>query len=79
MGWCGGGQLAANIWNEVRDFIPLKLRMEVGREIINLFEKEDCDTIHEAEVLCEDALYWKCIDCGELLMDNKSLCEVCEE
>jgi len=56
MGWAGGSRLADDVWDVIRDLIPdSKQRALTAREIIKLFEHEDCDTIDEAEILCEDA------------------------
>lgn len=56
MGWAGGSYLAEKIWLLVRHFIPEgDQRTLVARQVIDEFENEDCDTIDEAETLCQDA------------------------
>lgn len=58
MGWCGGGELAEEVWVAVRSLIPVgRGRMVAARKIIDLFERRDCDTIIDAESLCADAGY----------------------
>ena len=58
MGWCGGGELAEDVWAAVRNLLPVgRGRMVAARKIIDLFERRDCDTIREAESLCADAGY----------------------
>ena len=58
MGWCGGGELAEDVWAAVRNLLPVgRGRMVAARKIIDLFKRRDCDTIREAESLCADAGY----------------------
>ena len=58
MGWCGGGELAEEVWVAVRNLVPVgRGRMVAARKIIDLFERCDCDTIIEAESLCAVAGY----------------------
>ena len=55
MGWAGGSILAEEIWKVVSKEIPKKAHKKIARKLIDLFESEDCDTIDEAEDLCEAA------------------------
>ena len=56
MGWANGSYLAGEVWAAVRRYIPKgKKRRNVAQVLIALFEEFDCDTIDEAEQLCEDA------------------------
>ena len=56
MGWASGSELAEDVWKVVRKLIEDKrARMKAARQIIELFEDHDCDTIDEAEQLCRDA------------------------
>jgi hypothetical protein len=56
MGWASGSQLAEDVWDLVRHYIPPgELRAKTARRIVDLFERMDCDTIDEAQHLCEDA------------------------
>jgi len=56
MGWASGSELAEDVWDAVQRFIPQgEPRRKVAREIIELFEDRDCDTIDEAESLCKAA------------------------
>lgn len=55
MGWASGSELAEDVWDTVRKYIPVKNRRRVARKIVDLFEQQDCDTIHECEKLMNDA------------------------
>jgi hypothetical protein len=55
MGWADGSELAEDVWNLFRDFVPTKSQERVASELIDLFENMDCDTIEECEQLCQDA------------------------
>jgi hypothetical protein len=56
MGWCGGSELAEEVWSCVRTLIPASdARTIAARKIIYYFEQCDCDTMPEATELCEDA------------------------
>jgi len=57
MGWAGGSIIAEEVWLVVSKHIPKgSQRALVAREIIDIFENADCDTINEAKTLCQDAL-----------------------
>ena len=43
MGWAAGGDLASDVYDLVRDFIPEDKRKEISNQIISLFEDEDAD------------------------------------
>ncbi len=50
MGWCGGGELAEEVWVAVRSLIPVgRGRMVAARKIIDLFERRDCSACHVCE------------------------------
>lgn len=55
MGWASGSQLAQDVWDLIRPFLYVSERQRVARQLIDLFENMDCDTIDEAEQLCQDA------------------------
>lgn len=55
MGWAGGSILAKDLWSLVRYYIPVSERKLVARQFVEFFEKEDCDTIYEAQDLVRDA------------------------
>ena len=56
MGWCGGSELAADVWSAIRNLLPAgDARTIAARKIIYYFEQRDCDTMVEASELCEDA------------------------
>jgi hypothetical protein len=58
MGWGSGSSLAADVWKAVRFLIPAgDSRMIAARKITYEFQERDCDTILEAEELCDDAGY----------------------
>lgn len=51
MGWASGSSLAAEVWAIVEPFIDIECKQQVACEIIEAFEREDCDTLMEAEDL----------------------------
>lgn len=55
MGWSGGSELAEQIWEIVRDHIPDDAKQAVALDLVDLFEYEGCDTMHECTLLMEDA------------------------
>lgn len=55
MGWASGSALADDVWALFRDYVPKKYREHAARELIDLFEDNDCDTMCECEQLQEDA------------------------
>lgn len=55
MGWASGSAIAESVWDSVRKYIPKAKRQKVAREIVDVFESEDCDTMYEAERLMKDA------------------------
>ena len=55
MGWASGSELAEDVWDVVRPFIPMEERKKVARSIVQAFENRDCDTLDEAETLIADA------------------------
>ena len=67
MSWAGGSYLAEEVWNVVRPLVPAQKRRAAAREIIELFEDEDCDTIDEAGELCKDAGREYDEDAGEVV------------
>ena len=54
MGWTAGSELGEKVWSLVREFVPAERRQAVALKVIDLFEAEDCDTMHEAEQLMSD-------------------------
>lgn len=86
MGWASGSELAEEIWDIVRPYIPNgdQGRKLIARDIIEAFENHDCDTMDECEQLQEDAqLPQTCWDCGEEFdygtLNSDGLCKECEE
>jgi len=55
MGWASGSAIAETVWDAVRKHIPKDKRQKVAREIVEVFESEDCDTMDEARRLMKDA------------------------
>lgn len=43
MGWCTGSNMANDIWNEVKGWIPFDKQKEVATKIYNIFANEDAD------------------------------------
>lgn len=67
MGWSGGSYVAEQVWDLIKDFIPKNKKKKVAREIIDIMEDQDCDTIDEAEELCEAAKREIDEDTGEVI------------
>lgn len=57
MGWSSGSELAGNIWGLISNYIPEDKKKEVAKDLIQLFEYRDCDTLHECRDLMLDAGY----------------------
>jgi hypothetical protein len=55
MGWSRGSEIAAEVWDLVKEFVPTKKRKSIAKQIVDLFEDNDCDTMYEAEDLMEAA------------------------
>jgi hypothetical protein len=55
MGWASGSELAENVWELVRPYLPANERMQVARKFIEAFEHFDCDTMYEVPDLYADA------------------------
>ena len=55
MGWASGSAIAEAVWATVSPFIPVKHHEKVAKELVELFENEDCDTMYEAEELMDAA------------------------
>jgi len=55
MGWASGSILAEEIWDLLGPFVPARKRKELARELVELFEGHDCDTMDEAVDLMKDA------------------------
>lgn len=84
MGWFGGTEIAINVWDSVREYIPEEKRKEVANELIDTLQDQDWDCVEEAKQLCIDAGYplycWDCdeeVPAGEL--DEDHLCKNCKE
>ncbi len=58
MGWSSGSTLAEQIWDIVKDHIPLEDQPEVAAGICSEFENHDCDTLYEARLLHKTALIY---------------------
>lgn len=43
MGWASGSYLAQELWEEVRELIPLDKRREVAMKFFTMFSNEDAD------------------------------------
>lgn len=57
MGWATGSYIAEEVWGIVREFIPIRKRKVVARDIIEVFENEDADDFSDDMLICEDAGY----------------------
>ena len=47
MGWCGGAQIAEDVWSLIRPHIPAEKRRTVAGKIVDIFEDEDADTHYD--------------------------------
>ena len=47
MGWSGGADLLASVLQITLPLMPRNARQSVTDRLIECFEDEDCDTIHE--------------------------------
>lgn len=64
MGWASGSSLAAELWDDLKVFIPEQHHRQVARTIWDHFEGHDCDTLGECEALSRAAGYdWSNEDC----------------
>lgn len=43
MGWCSGDRLCAEVWMEVRSYLPDEIRKDVLKRLVRIFEGEDMD------------------------------------
>jgi len=55
MGWASGSEIAEDVYDLIRKYVPTKERKRVAGKIIDIFEHHDCDTMYECEVLIKDA------------------------
>ncbi len=55
MGWSGGSEMAEDIWNMFRKYVPEKSRKRCAKKLVDIFETQDCDTMDEAARLMKDA------------------------
>ena len=53
MGWTRGNELADNVWQVFKKYVPAQDRKKVATKLVDLFEDMDCDTICEIEELCK--------------------------
>jgi len=53
MGWASGSELAANVWDTVKDYIPEGSKYDVAKSLLRAFRGFDCDTLDEADELYE--------------------------
>lgn len=71
MGWASGADLADQVWDVVKMFIPKTKQSAVAQQLIDVFEGRDCDTMMETS-LWELANKY-CPDCnagGDFDWDN---------
>jgi len=55
MGWASGSELADEVWALFREHVPEASRKNVAKQLVDLFEGHDCDTMQECERLMKDA------------------------
>ena len=77
MGWSGGSLIAERVWQLVQVYVPGDCRERIAREIIDIFEDEDADTMEEARTLWADANMPKCSQCGSTAVFRDGTCKWC--
>jgi len=55
MGWSRGSELAGEVWDLVRAYIPEKKRKEVSGKIMDMFEDADADDFSDDMQIVQDA------------------------
>lgn len=55
MGWASGSQIAEEVWLLFKGYVPKKDTRMIAKELVDLFEGYDCDTMDEAEELMRAA------------------------
>jgi hypothetical protein len=53
MGWSSGAELAGDVWDLFKKYVPAKDQKRVATKLVDLFENQDCDNICEVEELCK--------------------------
>lgn len=51
MGWCSGSYIAEDMWDIVREFIPIDKKPEVAKKIVDRFCDEDADDWGDGELV----------------------------
>lgn len=59
MGWSSGVSLAEQTYDLVREFIPIKKRKKIAREIYELFSDQDADDWDVDDQLIQDSQVYK--------------------
>lgn len=47
MGWARGSEILLKVWTTARPFVPVKKRVALLAELIEIVEDNDCDTVYE--------------------------------
>lgn len=78
MGWASGSSIADSVWDAIKKYIPKDKKLEVAKDIVEIFENQDCDTMHETQLW--DIVKKKCPKCkGEGCIESDDLadCDKC--
>lgn len=51
MGWSGGSEILSNVITAIKDHLSDECKLKVYRQLIEAFQKHDCDTLHECQGL----------------------------
>lgn len=51
MGWGSGVDVAEDVWDLLKKYVPKNKRKEAARAVIEIFENHDCDTLQDSEEL----------------------------
>lgn len=66
MGWASGSYLAQKVWDlfvETRGYSEISKRL-FAKELVDIFESEDCDTMDECEFVQKYLVYNEHIQLG---------------
>lgn len=77
MGWASGSSIAESVWDAVKKHIPKSDQKAVAERIVDIFENEDCDTMHETTLW--EIVYKRCPKCDGHGNINNYMCDKCEE
>lgn len=85
MGWASGADIADNVWDIIKSYIPEHKKVDVASDLIDEFESRDCDTMQETQLwdiammrcpasMAENEEDWEAFERHEREND----CEICD-